>query len=210
MRALVARVPRIPLILGGVVSLGVVVLVVAVLSGGAGPLPDVAPAPAASLADPVPYDGRSPIQARGSEQRVLVQFPRPALGELENAREMGVEARRKHVDSLKREATSTRSALKAQGVVLRDVVAFYKVFNGFAATVRTRDLPKLNSNNLRVRTVRRAYPASSEPVPVTEKPQLEPAGLGGQPPIAVLDTGVDSGALERPCGPGVRRRRPRP
>jgi hypothetical protein len=201
-RALVARVPRIPLILGGVVSLGVVVLVVSLLSGGAGPLPDVAPAPAASLADPVPYDGRSPIQSRGSEQRVLVQFPRAALGDLENAREMGVEARREHVDSLKREATSTRSALKAQGVVLRDVVAFYKVFNGFAATVRTRDLPKLNSNNLRVRTVRRAYPASSEPVPVAEKPQLERAGLGGQPPIAVLDTGVDAAALNGHADPG--------
>ena len=109
---------------------------------------------------------------------MLVQFPRPALGELENAREMGVEARRKHVDSLKREATSTRSALKAQGVVLRDVVAFYKVFNGFAATVRTRDLPKLNSNNLRVRTVRRAYPASSEPVPVHREAAARAGGAG--------------------------------
>lgn len=206
--------PKALLIGGGVLAVGAGVLVVAVLTGGAGPLPDVAPAPAASLADPVPYDGRSPIQPRGSEQRVLVQFPRPALGQLENARELDVEARRKYVASLKSEATSTRSALQAQGVQLRDVVAFYKVWNGFAATVRTRDLPKLNSNNLIVRTVRRAYPASSEPVPVGEKPTIEPAGLTATPPIALLDTGVDASVLANHADPGYdavdRDRKPDP
>ncbi|MDA0142518.1 S8 family serine peptidase, partial [Solirubrobacter deserti] len=214
---LVARLkaaPRGLLVAGGAVGVGAIVLLVAVISGGAGPLPDVAPAPAATLADPVPYDGRSPIQARGSEQRVLVQFRRAALGNLENARGLGADAQREHIDSLKREATSTRSSLEAQGVVLRDVVAFYRVWNGFAATVRTRDLPKLNSNNLRVRTVRRAYPASSEPVPVNEKPTLQPAGLTATPPIAVLDTGIDAAALNGHADPGYdavdRDRKPDP
>jgi len=39
-------------------------------------------APPTSLADPVPYDGRTPDQLPGDEQRVLVQMPRPALGDL--------------------------------------------------------------------------------------------------------------------------------
>ncbi|RKQ86633.1 PA domain-containing protein [Solirubrobacter pauli] len=196
------RAPKAVLAGGAVVLVALVVLVVALLSGGAGPLPDVTPPKAASLADPVPYDGRSPIQARSGEQRVLVEFDRPALGKRENARTMGAEAQRDYVDELKREATTTRSALQANGVVLRDVVAFYRVWNGFAATVRTRDLPKLAARRLNVRTVRRAYPASGEPVSVPDKPSLKRAGLGGQAPIAVLDTGVDAGALAGHADPG--------
>ncbi|MDA0185723.1 S8 family serine peptidase, partial [Solirubrobacter phytolaccae] len=196
------RAPKLVLSGGAVALVAVVVLVVALVSGGAGPLPDVTAPKAASLADPVPYDGRSPLQARGSEQRVLVQLNRDALGELENARTMGSDEQRKYVDGLKREAISTRSALEANGVVLRDVVAFYRVWNGFAATVRTRDLPKLNARRLNVRTVRRAYPASGEPVPVPDKPSLARAGVSGQAPIAVLDTGVDANALAGHADPG--------
>ena len=76
------------------------------------------------------------------------------------------------------------------------------MWNGFSATVSTRDLARLNSPGVRVRTVRRAYPASGEPVPVPGKPELERAGLGGQPPVAVLDTGVDSDALAGHADPG--------
>jgi hypothetical protein len=212
--ARVRRAPKLVLAGAAVLVIAVVGLVVALLTGGAGPLPDVAAPKAASLADPVPYDGRSPLQARGSEQRVLVQFERDALGELPEARTMSAEDQRKHIDTLKREAISTRSSLEANGVVLRDVVAFYRVWNGFAATVRTRDLPKLNSRRLKVRTVRRAYPATSEPVPVADQPTLEAAGLGGQAPIAVLDTGIDSTALEGHADPGYdavdRDREPKP
>ena len=86
--------------------------------------------------------------------------------------------------------------------MLRDVVAYYRVWNGFSATVSTRDLARLNSPGVRVRTVRRAYPASGEPVPVPGKPELERAGLGGQPPVAVLDTGIDSDALAGHADPG--------
>ncbi len=171
------------------------------LSRGAGPLPDVTP-PAASLADPVPYDGRSPLQPPGPEQRVLVQLRRPALGALENARAIGAEEQRRYLASLRKEAATLRSALEARGVVLRDVVGYYRVWNGFSATVSTRDLARLNSPGVRVRTVRRAYPASGEPVPVAGKPELERAGLSGQPPVAVLDTGIDSEALEGHADPG--------
>ena len=51
---------------------------------------------------------------------------------------MGAEEQREHINSLKREAITPRSALAARGVVLRDVVAFYRVWNGFAATVQTQ------------------------------------------------------------------------
>ncbi len=67
---------------------------------------------------------------------MLVQFSRKPLGAARNARSMGADEQRKVIDSLKREAITTRSALAARGVVLRDVVAFYRVWNGFAATVR--------------------------------------------------------------------------
>ncbi|HEX6025468.1 MAG TPA: S8 family serine peptidase [Solirubrobacter sp.] len=199
----VARLRALPLAVKaaiGVVVVGAVVLGV-LLTRGAGPLPDVTP-PAASLADPVPYDGRSPVQPPGPEQRVLVQLRRPALGALPDARSMGAEDQKAYLDSLRREATTLRSALQARGVVLRDVVGYYRVWNGFSATVSTRDLARLNSPGVRVRTVRRAYPASGEPVPVPGKPRLPRAGLGGQPPVAVLDTGVDSDALQGHADPG--------
>ena len=43
-------------------------------------------------------------------------------------------------------------------MVFRDVVSYYRVWNGFAATVRTRDIPQLSYTGSQVRTVRRAYP----------------------------------------------------
>jgi len=201
---------------GGTLALAaaaVVLVIVLTSSGGVGPIPGVK-APPVSVADPVPYDGRSPLQIPGSEQRVLVQFSRPALGELPGARSMGAEQQRTEIDSRKREAITTRSALEANGVRLRDVVAFYRVWNGFAATVRTEDLPKLNSPGVQVRTVRRAYPATSEPVPVSAGAQIKTAGLNGQAPVAVLDTGVDGNALNGHADPGYdavdRDRDPRP
>src|SRR5262249_51062896 len=82
------------------------------------------------------------------------------------------------------------------------VVNYYRVWNGFAATVSTHDVARLTSPGVRVRTVRRAYPATSEPVPIADKPKLEPAPLTGQPPVAVLDTRVDSKALADYADPG--------
>ncbi len=183
-------------------ALAAVVLLVVLLSSGAGPLPGGPTEHPPALADPVPYDGRSPVQPAGEEQRVLVELSRPALGELRDARAMGAEDQQRYVASLKREATALRSALGARGVGLRDVVAYYRVFNGFAATVRTRDVARLNSRGARVRSVRRLYPATGEPVPVGGKAPAGAAPAPGQPPVAVLDTGVDSRALGGRADPG--------
>ena len=72
------RPPLAVLVGAAVVVVAAVILLVVLLGGGAGPLPRVNGAPPVSLADPVPYDGRSPAQLRGSEVRVLVQFSRQA------------------------------------------------------------------------------------------------------------------------------------
>ncbi len=199
-----ARVRRLPLgarigLAPGVLALLLVVVVL--LSGGKSALPG-ASYPPGTLADPVPYDGRSPGQPAQDEVRVLVQLPRKPLGELKDARAMGAEQQSAYIRSLKSEQTTLRSALQANGIVLRDVVAYTRVFDGFAATVRTQDVGRLNSRGARVRPVRRTYPASGEPVPVGgEKPAEKPASPG-QPPIAVLDTGVDVKALKAHADPG--------
>ena len=75
------------------------------------------------------------MQVAETEQRVLVELLRPALGELDDARSMGAEAQRTYIAALKREQIALRSGLEARGVVFRDVVSYYRVWNGFAATV---------------------------------------------------------------------------
>jgi hypothetical protein len=80
--------------------------------------------------------------------------------------------------------------------VLRDVVAYTRVFDGFAATVRTQDVGRLNSRGARVQPVRRTYPATGEPVPVKAGKPKGKAASAGQPPVAVLDTGVDVAAVK--------------
>src|SRR4051812_25963089 len=144
----------------GVAAVVLLIAAVALLRGGSAPLKQLVSPPPTSLADPVPYDGRSPVQPPGEEQRVLVQMPRPALGDLRHARTMAARQQRAYVASLEQEAATTRSALGARGVRLTHVVSYGKVWNGFAATIRTRDLAGLNSPGTRVRTVRRLYPAT--------------------------------------------------
>jgi hypothetical protein len=106
-------------------AVAALMVVIVLAAGGHGPssLPVIGPLPS-SLADPVPYDGRTPDQPPGDEQRVLVQMPRPALGDLKGARAMGAAAQRRYVASLKLEARTTRSALEARGIHLRDVVSY--------------------------------------------------------------------------------------
>jgi hypothetical protein len=198
----------------GVLAAGVVaVLVIVLATGGAGPIPGVQPPPS-SLADPVPYDGRSPILVAETEQRVLVQLQRPALGELEDARALGAERQVTELKSLKREQITLRSALEARGVQFRDVVSYYRVWNGFAATVRTSDIPQLSYPGSQVRSVRRLFPASSEPVPVPATNPIKAAPLNRTPPVAVLDTGVESAQLKDHADPGYdavdRDRDPKP
>jgi hypothetical protein len=189
-------------------------LAIVLFSGGAGPIPGVVEETPTSLADPVPYDGRSPLLVAETEQRVLVELLRPALGQLKDARAMGAEDQQTRIKSLKREQITLRSGLQARGVVFRDVVSYYRVWNGFAATVKTRDIPRITYPGSRVRTVRRAYPASGEPVPVPGKAALKKPDLNVRAPIAVLDTGIDSKALGGYADPGYdavdRDRDPKP
>lgn len=198
------RLRRVPLavrVVAGLIVLAAIVVAVLLLTGGKSALPGVVNVPG-TLADPVPYDGRSPGQPAGDETRVLVQLPRKPLGELADARAMGGEQQGIYIKSLKREQITLRSALQANGIVLRNVVSFYRVYNGFAATVRTQDVGRLNSRGARVRTVRRTYPAAGEPVPVKATRPGEKAASQGQPPVALLDTGVDLHALKAHADPG--------
>jgi len=121
---------------------------------------------APSLADAVPYDGRSPREPAREEQRVLVELRRPALGALADLDALDGAGRRAYVASLRRERQALRGALAARDVILRDVVGFERTWNGFAATVRTRDLPAIGSLGVRAQPVRRFYPSVGEPVPV--------------------------------------------
>jgi hypothetical protein len=180
------RVAALAVALAALAALGLV------LSGGSGRLLGGVQNHPAALADAVPYDGRSPVAPAGERVRVLVALPRPALGDLPDAPGMSATAQRAYETSLKHEASALRSALGARGIRLTDVVAFARVWDGFAATARTRDLARLTSLGVRPQPVRRLYPASGEPVPVAA-----PAGRAGADPaaggpVAVLDTGVDT------------------
>jgi hypothetical protein len=201
MRTRIAARPELLRIALAVLAAGAVAVAILVLTGHKSALPGVANAPG-TLADPVPYDGRSPGQPAQDQVRVLVRLPRKPLGELRDARAMGAEQQSAYIRSLKSEQTTLRSALQANGIVLRDVVAYTRVFDGFAATVRTQDVGRLNSRGARVQPVRRTYPASGEPVPVKAERPKEKSASPGQPPIAVLDTGVDVKTVKAHADPG--------
>jgi hypothetical protein len=129
-------------------------------------------------ADSLPFDGRSPLVPPGRETRVLVQLRRPALAKLgySPARQ------RAYVSSLRNEVRALRSALQAKGVALRKPVVFARVWNGFAATVDTADLPEIRAIGLRAEPVRRFYPAGA----VVGGAQR--AAGRGQPVAALLDS----------------------
>jgi Subtilase family len=167
-----------------------VLIVVGVLGergGGGGGGEPVAP----SLVALSPLDGRSPREPAGSELRVLVELPRPALADRDDLDALSADDQRDYVRSLQREGAALRSALGARGVDLRDATTFGRTWDGFAATVDTSDLAALSSLGLRAQPVRRFYPATSEPVPVPGEPPRVRAAPSDQAPIAVLDTGAD-------------------
>jgi Subtilase family len=180
----------------------VVLIAVSVIGerGGGGGEP-VAP----SLVALSPLDGRSPREPAGSELRVLVELPRPALADRDDLDALSPDDQRAYVRSLEREGAALRSALGARGVDLRDAVNFGRTWDGFAATVDTSDLAALSSLGVRAQPVRRFYPATSEPVPVPGAAPKARAAPSDQAPIAVLDTGAEGAAgydaLERDGDP---------
>jgi len=170
------------LIIGAAGAALIAAVVAAVLLAG-----DGAPPPPAR-ADATPFDGRSPREPSGRGTRVIVELPRPSLGEagiLDPARQ------RTYVQSLEDESAALRSALGARGIRLSNVVVYTRTFDGFAATVATGDLADLPSLGVRAQPARRFYPATSEPARISGvKPPTAAAPLGGAS-VAVLDTGVD-------------------
>jgi hypothetical protein len=170
------------LIIGGVgAALIAVAAAVVLLAGGGSPPPP-------ARADATPYDGRSPREPSGRGTRVIVELPRPSLGE---AGIVDPERQRTYVQSLEDESAALRSALGARGIRLSDVVVYTRTFDGFAATVDTGDLADLPSLGVRAQPARRFYPATSEPARIPGvKPPTAAAPLGGAS-VAVLDTGVD-------------------
>ena len=138
------------------------------------------------------YDGRSPSEAGGSQERVLVELPRPALADRDDLDSLSPADQRAYLRSLSEEGRALRSALGARGVALRDAVTFGRTWDGFAATVDASDLAALSSLGVRARPVRRFYPATSEPVPGARSasPPADPRRRAA--PIAILDTGASA------------------
>ena len=197
--------PKLPAGMGLALIVLVLLSVVAVLGerdGGAlGGGAEPAPPSAAALSV---YDGRSPSESGGSALRVLVELPRPALADRDDLDALSEAEQRAYVRSLEREGTALRSALDARGVELRDAVSYGRTWDGFGATIDSSDLAALSSLGVRALPVRRFYPGTSEPVPLRGAPKVPAPPPADQPPIAVLDTGVDAraAALQGRLAPG--------
>jgi hypothetical protein len=164
---------------------------------------------ARSAGEAVPYDGRSPREPAAAEQRVLVELGRPALGALDRLEELDGTERRAYVASLTRERQALRSALAARGVRLRGITGFERTWNGFAATVRTRDLAAISSLGVRAQPVRRFYASTAEPVALGRGRGAAP-GLAPGAPVALLASGVRPGHPSLVPGADVVDRDPDP
>lgn len=184
-----ARVPR-PAAVAAALAIVAIVVVALATSGGAS-------APSA-----VPFDGRSPRAPEAGTIRVLFELQRPSLGERVAGERMDAAGQRAHVRSLRREADALQSALRARAVRLGGVVSFERVWNGFAATIETEDLPRVQTLGVRVERVRRFYPATVELAQADGAPDSGGAHeAGGEPDsggarelgadVALLDSGVD-------------------
>ncbi|HYI18249.1 MAG TPA: S8 family serine peptidase [Solirubrobacteraceae bacterium] len=189
------RSPELPAGTGLALAVLLVLVGVAVLGERGGEDGGREPVPPSAAALSV-YDGRSPSEPGGREQRVLVELPRPALADRDDLESLSADEQRDYVRSLEREGAALRSALGARGVELGDAVSFGRTWDGFAATIDNSDLASLPSLGVRALPVRRFYPATGEPIPVpgTAATSAEAAPPAGQTPVAILDTGADPDA----------------
>ena len=168
--------------IGALVAAGLIALLAGQGDGGATRIYG------ATAADPLPYDGRSPAIPPAKTERVLVELPRPALGASAQRAKLPDRRQRFYVRSLEQESRALVSALEARGAKLRDVVTFERTWHGFAATIRAKDLPALQSLGARVRANRRFFPAFSQPVPAAG--QDAPAPPADAPKVTLLAGGV--------------------
>ena len=128
------------------------------------------------------YDGRSPSEPGGSEERVLVELPRPALAERDDLDSLSAADQRAYVRSLDDEGRALRWALGARGVQLRDAVTFERTWHGFAATIDAVRPRRAVEPRRRARAGARFYPATSEPVPVRGVPRPTTAAPADRQP----------------------------
>lgn len=156
------------------------IAVVAVAAGGGSPAPSA-----------VPFDGRSPLVPEGRTMRVLFELRRPSLGERMAGERLDAARQRAHVRSLTREAEALRGSLAARAVRLRDVVGYERVWNGFAATIRTEDLPRVQTLGVRVQRVRRFYPATQPGTAGGDGATASALAAAPVTDVALLDSGVD-------------------
>lgn len=141
----------------------------------------------------LPFDGRSPLVPQARQVRVLVELRRPSLAAQMATQPFSAGRQRAYVSNLGDEATALQSALRAKDVQLRKPLLFARVWNGFAATVDTSDLPKLRALGLRAEPVRRFYGAGGASGAAAKGAAQAEEGSGA-PAVALLDSGVDRAA----------------
>ena len=135
------------------------------------------------LADPVPYDGRSPAPPAEARKRVLVELPRPALGEL--PRRSDDERRALSAPTCARSRRGARRCgprSAPAGSQLRDASPSAAPGTASRRPSHAATWPR-SSLGVRARPVRRFYPATSEPVPgagarARRPPARRPQGAG--------------------------------
>lgn len=140
----------------------------------------------ADVGGPFPLELRSPQVVAGSSQRVLVALRRPSLARLHARTPQSPRRQRAYVRSLKREARALISALEAKGVRFGKPLLLGRVWSGFAATIATEDVARVQELGLSAVPVSRFYPAQ---VTADEAPAVRPLPIRSQDPgaITVLD-----------------------
>jgi hypothetical protein len=141
----------------------------------------------------IPFDGRSPAVPTTGKVRLLVQLQRPSLGGLAPADRAGARTQRDYVASLESESRALQSALRAKGIRIESPRLYARVWNGFAATIASTDVPAVRALGLRTEPVRRFFGASSMAASGGAAPKLAAAATR-TPAVALLDSGVDRAA----------------
>jgi hypothetical protein len=154
--------------------------------------------PGGTGAGSLPLDSRSPLQQPGATMRVLVQFHRPSLAQAMATAPLSPGRQRAYVSNLHNEAIATQSSLRAKGIRLANPVLFARVWDGFAATIRSRDLPKLQALGLRAERVRRFFGAAAGTSAAVPR-----GGRTSRPVIALLDAARHGNAVEAVLAQGL-------
>jgi Subtilase family len=157
----------------------------------------------------LPFDGRSPLVPPARHMRVLVELKRPSLAEKVATEDYSPVRQRLYVASLANEAKALQGALEAKGVRLRRPVEFGRVWNGFAATMDSGDLPQLRALGLSAEPVRRFYGAAGAAGPTGPGGSVGQTAAGeggGRAAVALLDFGAHARRLRevlvQAMGPG--------